>query len=78
MPAVGTAVVFYFFVLPLIPGFRKAWNDVFEVDKTMLFLGVLLEFIALLCYSLLTRAALGPEGERVSVLRLFQIGRAHV
>ncbi len=73
MKTVGTAVVFYFFVLPLIPGFRKAWNDVFEVDKTMLFLGVLLEFIALLCYSLLTRAALGPEGERVSVLRLFRV-----
>ena len=70
---VGTAVVFYFFVLPLVPGFRKAWNDVFEVDKTMLVLGVVLEFLALLCYSLLTRAALGPEGERVTVLRLFRI-----
>ena len=70
---VGTAIVFYFFVLPLIPGFRKAWNDLFEVDKTMLVLGVVLEFLALLCYSLLTRAALGPEGERVTVLRLFRI-----
>ena len=73
LKTVGTAVIFYFFVLPLIPGFRKAWNDVFEVDKSMLFLGVFLEFIALLCYSLLTRAALGPEGERVSVLRLFRV-----
>jgi putative heme transporter len=73
LKTVGTAVIFYFFVLPLVPGFRKAWNDVFEVDKSMLFLGVFLEFIALLCYSLLTRAALGPEGERVSVLRLFRV-----
>lgn len=73
LKTVGTAVVFYFFVLPLVPGFRKAWNDLFEVDKSMLLLGALLEFVALLCYSLLTRAALGPEGERVTVLRLFRI-----
>lgn len=73
LKTVGTAVVFYFFVLPLVPGFRKAWNDLFEVDKSMLLLGVFLEFIALLCYSLLTRAALGPEGERVTVLRLFRV-----
>lgn len=73
LKTVGTAVIFYFFVLPLIPGFRKAWNDLFEVDKTMLLLGVVLEFAALLCYSLLTRAALGPEGERITVLRLFRV-----
>jgi uncharacterized protein (TIRG00374 family) len=29
--------------------------------------------VALLCYSLLTRAALGPEGDKVTVLRLFRI-----
>lgn len=70
---VGTALVIYFFVLPLIPGFRRALDDLLDVDRSMLLLGVGLEFVALLCYSLLTRAALGPEGERLSVMRLFRI-----
>ena len=70
---VATAVIIYFFVLPLIPGFRQALDDLFDVDRSMLLLGVGLEFLALLCYSLLTRAALGPEGDKVTVLRLFRI-----
>jgi len=70
---VATAVIIYFFVLPLIPGFRQALDDLFDVDRSMLLLGVGLEFVALLCYSLLTRAALGPEGDKVTVLRLFRI-----
>lgn len=39
----------------------------------MLLIGVALELAALLCYSFLTRAALGPEGDKVPVLRLFRI-----
>lgn len=70
---VATAVIIYFFVLPLIPGFRQALDDLLDVDRSMLLLGVGLEFMALLCYSLLTRAALGPEGDKVTVLRLFRI-----
>lgn len=70
---VATAVIIYFFVLPLIPGFRQALDDLLDVDRSMLLLGVGLEFVALLCYSLLTRAALGPEGDKVTVLRLFRI-----
>ena len=73
LKTVGTAVVIYFFVLPLIPGFRRALDDLLDVDRSMLLLGVGLEAVALLCYSLLTRAALGPEGEKVPVLRLFRI-----
>ena len=73
LKTVGTAVVIYFFVMPLIPGFRRALDDLLDVDRSMLLLGVGLEFLALLCYSLLTRAALGPEGERLSVMRLFRI-----
>ena len=73
LKTVGTAVVIYFFVLPLIPGFRRALDDLLDVDRSMLLLGVGLEFVALLCYSLLTRAALGPEGERLTVMRLFRI-----
>lgn len=70
---VATAVIIYFFVLPLVPGFRQALDDLLDVDRSMLLLGVGLEFAALLCYSLLTRAALGPEGDKVTVLRLFRI-----
>ncbi len=69
----GTAIVIYFFVLPLVPGFRRALDDLLDVDRSMLLLGFGLEAVALLCYSLLTRAALGPEGEKVSVLRLFRV-----
>ena len=73
LKTVGTAVVIYFFVLPLVPGFRRALDDLLDVDRSMLLLGVGLEFVALLCYSLLTRAALGPEGEKLTALRLFRI-----
>ena len=73
LKTVGTAVVIYFFVLPLIPGFRQALDDLLDVDRSMLLLGVGLEIVALLCYSLLTRAALGPEGEKLTVMRLFRI-----
>jgi len=73
LKTVGTAVVIYFFVLPLIPGFRRALDDLLDVDRSMLLLGVGLEFLALLCYSLLTRAALGPEGDKLTVMRLFRI-----
>ena len=73
LKTVGFAAVIYFFVFPLVPGFRQAFSDLFEVDKSMLVLGVLLEFAGLLCYSLLTRAALGNEGHKMPVARLFRI-----
>lgn len=73
LKTVGFAAVIYFFVFPLVPGFRQAFSDLFEVDKSMLVLGVLLEFAGLLCYSLLTRAALGNEGHKMPVMRLFRI-----
>ena len=73
LKTVGTAVIIYFFVLPLIPGFRRALYDLLDVDSSMLVLGVGLEIAALFCYSMLTRVALGPEGDRISPLRLFRI-----
>lgn len=73
LQTVGTAVIIYFFVLPLIPGFRRALDDLLDVDRSMLLFGVGLEIAALFCYSMLTRVALGPEGDRVSSLRLFRI-----
>jgi uncharacterized protein (TIRG00374 family) len=63
----------YFFVLPLIPGFRSAWNELLEVQPTLLVLGLFLELAALFCYALLTRAALGPPGAHLSRMRMFRI-----
>ena len=68
-----TAAVLYFFVIPLIPGFRRAMDELNEVEPSLLAAGIGLQAFSLLCYSLLTRAALGAEAHNVSVLRLFRI-----
>ena len=73
LKTVGSAAIIYFFIFPLVPGFRQAFDDLFKVDKTMLAIGVALEFMALLCYSYLTRAALGEVGSKVAIGRLFRI-----
>lgn len=67
------AVVIYLFVLPLIPGFRKAAHELRQVNPLLLVLGLGLEVAALYCYSLLTRATLGESGSLVSSWRLFRI-----
>ncbi|MGE0510671.1 MAG: YbhN family protein, partial [Acidimicrobiia bacterium] len=61
----------WFFVLPLIPGFRKAWSDLSDLNPFLIGVGFALEIFALLCYSLMTRAALPPT--HVSLARLFRI-----
>jgi uncharacterized protein (TIRG00374 family) len=63
--------VFYFFILPLIPGFRKAVHDLQEVNPALLLLGLILQMSALVCYSLLTRVALPRKS--VSVGRMIRI-----
>jgi putative heme transporter len=65
--------VVYFFVLPLIPGFRRAWDELIEVQPTLLAVGLALQIAALFCYSLLTKAALGDSGEHLSYMRMFRI-----
>ncbi len=67
------AAVLYFFVLPLIPGFRNAVSKLGQINVWLLMLGLGLEIVALLCYSLLTHTALGPQASKVSVFRLFRI-----
>jgi uncharacterized protein (TIRG00374 family) len=67
------AVVIYVFVLPLIPGFRRAAHELQQVNPFLLALGLGLEIAALYAYSLLTRAALGDSGRLVSAMRLFRI-----
>ena len=68
----GGAVV-YFFVLPLIPGLRNAVRDLKSINPYMLIVGIGLQGFSLLAYSMLTRAALGDEGHKISPLRLFRI-----
>ncbi len=65
--------VVYFFVLPLIPGFRDAVNDLNKIRPEFLFIGIGLQAFSLLAYSFLTRAALGESGANISVLRLYRI-----
>lgn len=67
------AAVVYFFVLPLIPGFRQAVKDLAKIDPYLLIVGLGLQSISLFAYSALTKAALGQEGNRIGVLRLFRI-----
>ena len=64
--------IVYFFVLPLIPGFRDAVRDLKNVDPNLLFVAIGLQGFSLLAYSMLTRAALGDHGADISVLRAFR------
>ena len=66
-------LVVYFFVIPLIPGFRKAVTELSQVEPTLLVLGLALQLVALFSYSLLTRAAMGSGYHGVSIWRLFRI-----
>ena len=63
----------YFFVLPLIPGFRSAWTELQRVRPVLLIVGLLLELAALFCYALLMRASLGAAGRHISRTRMFRI-----
>ena len=67
------ALVFYFFVLPLIPGYRKAAGDLVEVNPLLLVTGLALQVSAWWAYALLTRSALGETGERISRMRMFRV-----
>jgi uncharacterized protein (TIRG00374 family) len=65
--------VVYFFVLPLIPGFRSAVNKLHTIDPYLLMAGLGFQGLALFAYSLLTKAALGEEGNKISALRLYRV-----
>jgi uncharacterized protein (TIRG00374 family) len=70
---VALSAVIWFFVLPLIPGMRKAADELSRVNPALLALGLALQVAALFCYSLLTKAALGDGGHTISRPRLFRI-----
>jgi uncharacterized protein (TIRG00374 family) len=67
------AAVVYFVVLPLIPGFRSAADELTKVQPAFLVAGVVLQMSAWFTYSLMTRSALGPAGHSISPLRMFRI-----
>ena len=67
------AAIVYFFVLPLIPGFRNAVAELSHVTPSLLVLGLGLEMAALFAYSMLTHAVLGTHHQTPSVWRLFRI-----
>ncbi len=63
----------YFFVLPLIPGFRSAWTELQRVRPALLIVGLLLELAAFFCYALLMRASLGAAGRHITRFNMFRI-----
>jgi uncharacterized protein (TIRG00374 family) len=67
------AAVVYFVVLPLIPGFRSAADELTKVRPAFLIAGVVLQMSAWFSYSLMTRSALGPASHSISWLRMFRI-----
>lgn len=68
-----TGFIVYFFVLPLIPGFREAVIDLRTIDPYLLIVGIGFQALALLAYSLLTKAALGEAGDHIGLMRLYRI-----
>lgn len=73
LKTVAAAAVIYFFVLPLIPGFRKAATDLSRVQPGLLLVGLALQIVSWLSYSLLTSSTLGESGATVSPWRMFRI-----
>lgn len=65
--------VVYLFVIPLVPDFRAALDEVQRVEPRLLALGLLLEITALWCYAPLVKASLGDAGLGLSRWRLFRI-----
>ncbi len=67
------SAVLYFFVVPLLPGFKNAWRELRQVEPLLLVVGLVLELIALYCYAPLMKAALGAAGDKLSRRNLFRI-----
>jgi putative heme transporter len=67
------AVVVYFLILPQIPGFRQAASDLSRVQPGWLVIGFFLVMASIMCYSGLTKAALGEAGSQITQWRMFRI-----
>ncbi|WP_116999790.1 lysylphosphatidylglycerol synthase transmembrane domain-containing protein [Desertimonas flava] len=70
---VGFLLAANFFVLPILPRFRDAAENLTKVEPLLLVLGLALQVGAWSAYSLLTRAALGEAGKTISHMRMFRI-----
>jgi hypothetical protein len=70
---VAFLVIVNYIVLPLLPDFTKAIDELRSVNPALLAVGLFLQLAALYCYSLLTKAALGAAGHTISRWRLFRI-----
>jgi len=57
----------------VLSGFRQAIETVRDVNPGLLLAGFVLQILALVAYSLLTRATLGTAGRRLSLARIFRI-----
>ena len=66
--------VFYFFILPLVPGFRHAAEELLDVQPLLLVGGIGLQVGSWWAYAFLTRAALGEARHMISPMRMFRIG----
>ncbi len=72
LKVIAFALIVYI-VWGLIPDLRKAMDELSSVNPALLALGLALQLLALYCYSLLTKAALGEAGHVISRWRLFRI-----
>ena len=67
-------IVIVVFLLPgVLNGFSDAIDTISDVNPALLLAGFVLQLMALLAYSLLTRATLGTAGRRLSLARIFRI-----
>jgi uncharacterized protein (TIRG00374 family) len=67
-------VIVAVFLLPgVLNGFRSALDTIRDVNPALLLVGFGLQVLALISYSLLTRATLGSAGHRLSLSRIFRI-----
>ena len=66
-------VVGYFLLPPVLTGFEQAVDTIRDVNPVLLAVGFALQILALLAYSLLTKASLGSAGRGLSTARVFRI-----
>ncbi|MDA3025216.1 MAG: lysylphosphatidylglycerol synthase transmembrane domain-containing protein [Ilumatobacteraceae bacterium] len=70
---VGATLLVVYFIILNIPGLRNAIDQLSEVQPILLLVGLALSILALFCYSVMTREALGSAGDHLSIWRLFRI-----
>jgi len=61
------ALVAYWIILPLVPQFFDAAHDLNRIEPNLLLAGFGLQMISLFFYSMLTKAALGGDGDDASL-----------